>query len=43
MSRNIKLAGLFDKLEDGNVLRINTLFSYSFNVSAFSNYDKAIE
>ena len=43
VSKNIKIAALFNTLEDGNILRINTLFSRGFKVSAYSNYDKAIE
>jgi hypothetical protein len=43
VSRNIKIAALFDKLEDGKTLRINTLFSHGFKVSAFTDYNKAIE
>ncbi len=43
ISKNIKIAALFDKLEDDNILRINTLFSHGFKVSAFTDYDKAIE
>ncbi len=43
VSKNIKIAALFDKLEDSNILRINTLFSHGFKVSAYTDYDKAIE
>ena len=43
VSKNIKIAALFDKFEDSNILRINTLFSHGFNVSPYTNYDKAIE
>ena len=43
MSRNVKVAGVFDKLEGNNIMRINTLFSHGFKVSAYTDYDKAIE
>ena len=43
MSLNVKVAGLFDKFEDGNLMRINTLFSHGFNVTAYTDYDEAIE
>ena len=43
VSKNIKIAALFDKFEDSNILRINTLFSHGFNLSPYTNYDKAIE
>ncbi len=43
VSKNIKVAALFDKLEDDYILRINTLFSRGFKVSAYTDYDKAIE
>ncbi len=43
VSKNIKIAALFDTLEDGNIMRINTLFSHGFKVSAYTDYDKAIE
>ncbi len=43
MSKKIKIAGLFDKFEEGNMLRTNKLFSQGFRVSAFTDYDKAIE
>ena len=42
MSRNIKVGAVFDKIEDDNMMRINTLFSHGFKVSAFTDYDKAI-
>ncbi len=43
MSKNIKIAALFDNLEDGKALRIDTLFSHGFKVSSYTGYDKAIE
>ncbi|GAG61891.1 unnamed protein product [marine sediment metagenome] len=43
VSWNVKLAAVFDKLEDGNLMRINTLFSHGFNVTAYTDYDEAIE
>ena len=43
ISKNIKIAGLFDKLEDRIILRINTLFSHGFKVLAYTDYEEAID
>ncbi|MFX0081891.1 MAG: hypothetical protein ACFE94_09075 [Candidatus Hodarchaeota archaeon] len=43
VSKNIKIGALFDKLDDRNLMRINTLFSHGFKVCAFNDYDSAIK
>ena len=43
MSRNVKVACVFNEIDNGVRLRENRLHSYGFQVFAFTDYDKAMK
>ena len=42
LPKGIKIAGLFNEINDDIIMRTNTMFSSGFHVTTYTDYDKAI-